>query len=82
MKSITNFGFKLNSSVLDGLNWEAIKIDSPIPRNTKTIVCGILLLVEITAAANIISKNIGIAYSNVANNSPDLSGVRVIRLAV
>jgi hypothetical protein len=33
-------------------------------------VCGILLLDEITAAANIIAKNIGIAYWDVGNICP------------
>jgi hypothetical protein len=74
MKLITKLGLRLNSLVLNGLNCEVIKIEITIPRSTNTIVCGILLLDDITAAANIMSKKIGIAYSNVANTF-ELSGV-------
>jgi hypothetical protein len=73
MKFIISLGSILNCLIFIIVRPEKSKKEIAIPNPTSIIVCGILVLDEITAAANIIAKNIGITYWEVRNICPPSS---------
>ena len=81
MKLIINFGSILNCLISITFNPAKSKNEIAIPNPTSIIVCGILVLEETTAAANIMAKKIGIAYCDVRNISPPLGPTVVVVIA-
>ena len=70
MKLIINLGSILNCLISIMVKPAKSKKEIATPNPTNIIVCGILVLDEMTAAANIMAKNIGIAYWDVRNICP------------